>query len=823
MFDYQREYERLVRLYGCSVSDPALLVATIQRLIDSSALDSLSETDVNNVAERVYMMSMRDHSYERYAVCTLLDDLYRRVPDDLRYPVAQMQNVQHKSDRNVICPLLTSRYIANVYALAPYLAPYIDWQRDTELSYFGLVTLLQKYLLHLTEPRTRVVERPQHMYMRVALTIFQNQIVMDPDHPQFQRVVQDIVETYHMLSRGLYTHATPVLTNSGTIMQQLASCFLLEMRDDSLDGIYDTLKQCALISKWSGGVGLNIMKIRGKGSLIHGTNGLSNGVPSMLKVFDTSSVYVDQGGNKRPGAFAVYMEPWHADVLEFVKLRRQTGNHTDRVQHLFLGLWVPDLFMRRVEQDLEWTLFSPDDTPVLLELHGDAFEREYQALEQTFAGRKKVVRARELMREIVMSQIETGMPYMLYKDSCNRRSNQQHLGTIKCSNLCTEIVQYTSREEVAVCNLASLALPRFVMFCRPGDVLSQVENYARLVLPKEAEFRSEPDDEFFCPVVHLGLLKEVVRQMVRNMDSLIDVTEYPLPETRRSNMRHRPLGLGVQGLADVFCLFGCAWGDPLSRKLNVLMFEGIYYAAVKASVELADERGFYPTYPGSPASRGLLQMDMWDAVETSGLFDWPKVRQKMQRCGLRNSLLTTVMPTASTSQLLGNSISIEPYRDNIYKRITNCGEFLVVNRHLERDLKRLGLFTDAIVEQIIEGRGSVQHIESLPARLRQVYRTVYETSQRTLLEMNRDRAPYIDQSQSHNNYLLDDGDLFNRIYNCHMYGWRLGLKTGSYYVHVINKQLHSLGTKQSTNAKQLDTEKPLMCNRDDAGCVSCHS
>lgn len=787
-FDYLCEYERISSRYHCAVDQPDVLVASVQQYLDScDASDTLSDTVVSTVAEQLYTRSVYNHQYERYAVATLLDRLYASVPADVTFPVVQMNNTFHKSDPNQVAPLLDPRYSFNVMALSQELQDIVQWERDLSLSYFGFVTLQSKYLLHQNHPVSRVVERPQHMYLRVAVTAHQNRIVLDRQSPLYRKMLRDIRETYDELSLGNYTHATPVLTNSGTIMQQLASCFLAEIKGDSLDGIMRSLSDCAHISKGAGGIGMNINKVRSEGSYIHGTNGFSHGVPSMLKVYDALSVYVDQGGNKRPGAIAMYMEPWHMDVLDFIKLRRQTGNHTVRVNNLFLGLWVPDLFMRRVEQDATWTLFSPDDVPHLLELWGADFDRAYELQEQ-LPGRKQRVRARELMSELILSQIETGMPYMLYKDACNRKSNQQNLGTIKCSNLCTEIVQYSSPDEIAVCNLASVALPRFVGHTTDGR-----------------------------PYFDYAALGKTVRRAVKNMDSLIDVTSYPVPETRVSNLSHRPIGLGVQGLADVFLVFGCAWGDELSRSLNREIFECIQYHALMESCRLAKRLGRYKSYETSPAARGVLQMDWWPDAKYSGMFDWGTLRRDIQKWGLRNSLLTTVMPTATTSHLLGNSISIEPYSDNIYKHRTNCGEFVVVNRHLEQALRLRGLFEPRVVDRIVSQRGSVQNIPEIPQDVKRVFRTVYEVSQRVLLEMSAERAPFIDQSQSLNIFLLDDDKLFQKIYNCHMTGWRLGLKTGSYYIHVINKQLHALPSYQ---AKEHAEEEDKVCSRT---CDSCHS
>lgn len=796
-FDYSVEYHRIAAQYKCAVSDPELLIAKIQNKINSAQCTALDSELVDNIANEVYMLSMKDHSYERYATCSLLDRLYKLVPEDMTYSIDRMQQMSHKRHPHIIAPMLDDRFSGNYRALQPYLQPHLVHERDRDFSYFGLVTVIKKYLLRLKVPTEEVVERPQHMYMRLAVNIHQNMIVHYPHNSLFQKVVKSIVKTYDMLSRHLYTHATPTIINSGTLNNQLASCFLMHINEDSIHGIYDSLKECALISKGAGGIGMNVNPIRGNNSFIHGTNGTSHGLPSMLKVFDGTSEYVDQGGNNRKGAFAMYIEPWHIDVFDFVKLRRQTGSHEVRVRSLLLALWVPDLFMRRVEQDLDWTLFSPDDVPDLLHLWGDKFNHQYELYEndERYNSRRRRIKARALWSEIIDSQIETGLPYMLYKDACNSKSNHQHLGAITCSNLCTEIVQYSSPNEIAVCNLASVSLAKFVVWTTPGHPNYLPPNAITSI--DKTETKTEPHIDY----KHLG---KVVRRMVTNMDYIIDVTRYPLDKAEKSNKKHRPIGLGIQGLADVFLKFGCEWGDETSHFLNRSIFECIYFNALTQSCKLAKKFGKYVSYENSPVAKGLLQMDMWPAQQLCGFFDWPLLRANIAQLGVRNSLLTTVMPTASTSQIMGNSIAAEPYADQVFRRKTQCGDFLIINRHLEQDLKSLGLWTDKVMDAIIRDRGSVQDVAEIPDRLKRVYRTIYEIPQRVLLDMAAERGRFIDQSQSQNIYFFDDEQLANKIHSCHFHGWKLGLKTGQYYMHIKNKHLHANPTEFHAGSKGVE-------------------
>lgn len=608
----------------------------------------------------------------------------------------------------------------------------IVYDRDFNYQYFGFKTLERSYLLKIN---SKIVERPQHMIMRVAVGIWGDKI-------------DRVLETYNLMSNKLFTHASPTLFNAGTPQCQLSSCFLVDMKEDSIDGIYDTLKTCAMISKMAGGIGLNVHRIRATGSYIAGTNGTSNGVTPMLRVFNNTARYVDQGGNKRPGAFAIYLEPWHADVFEFLDLRKNHGKEEVRARDLFLALWIPDLFMKRVEKNGEWTLMCPNECPGLADCYGDEFEALYEKYEKEGKGRK-TMKAQKLWYAILEAQTETGNPFMLYKDAANRKSNQKNLGTIRSSNLCTEIIEYCAPDEVAVCNLASLALPSFV------DYNEGVYDFQRL--------------------------HEVTQVVVRNLNRIIDVNHYPVQEARNSNMRHRPIGVGVQGLADAFLALRMPFESPEARELNKQIFETIYHAALTASVQLAKEEGPYSTFKGSPASEGILQFDMWN-VKPSDLWDWGTLKEQVKEHGIRNSLLLAPMPTASTSQILGNNECFEPYTSNIYQRRVLAGEFQVVNPWLLKDLVDMGLWSDAMKNRIISENGSIQNIPNIPADIKALYKTVWEISQRQVIQMSADRGAFIDQSQSLNIHMKDP--TMGKITSMHFAGWKLGLKTGMYYLRT---------------------------------------
>ena len=646
-----------------------------------------------------------------------------------------------------IHPLL----LASIKEHGPEIDAKIHHDRDYLLDYFGFKTLERSYLLKDTS--MVVQERPQHMWMRVALALWFN------DLPR-------AFETYDYMSTKCFTHATPTLFNAGTPRQQLSSCFLLAMSDDSIQGIYKTLGDCAAISKFAGGIGLHLHNVRARGSLIKGTNGQSNGLVPMLRVFNNTARYVDQGGGKRNGSFAMYLEPWHADVEDFLKMRLNTGSEEERARDLFYALWIPDLFMERVEADGDWSLFCPNEAPGLADVWGDDFKALYERYEKEGRARK-VVKAQKLWFQTLDSQMETGTPYLLYKDAANRKSNQQNLGTIKSSNLCTEIIEYSNKEETAVCNLASLALPSFVS--------DGVFDYAKL--------------------------RQVTRVAIRNLNRVIDINFYPTPETERSNMRHRPVGLGVQGLADVFALLGLAWEQEEAAKANQLIFEHMYFAAVEASVEVAKVEGPYSTFKGSPASKGMLQPDLWSVkpiTETDGSLDWAGLREAVKTHGLRNSLLIAPMPTASTSQILGFNECFEPFTSNLYTRRTLAGEFIVINRYLLADLMKAGLWSEDMKQQIVARNGSVQGIPGINEELQLRYKTSWEMKQKVLIDMAAARGAFICQSQSLNLFVADP--TYSKLTSMHFYAWKQGLKTGCYY----------LRTKAPATAQKFTVDPRLM-------------
>ncbi|ABD97642.1 ribonucleotide reductase large subunit [Taterapox virus] len=626
-------------------------------------------------------------------------------------------------------PIISSITMDVVNKYKDKLNSVIIYERDFSYNYFGFKTLEKSYLLKINN---KIVERPQHMLMRVAVGIHQWDI-------------DSAIETYNLLSEKWFTHASPTLFNAGTSRHQMSSCFLLNMMDDSIEGIYDTLKRCALISKMAGGIGLSISNIRASGSYISGTNGTSNGIIPMLRVYNNTARYIDQGGNKRPGVMAIYLEPWHSDIMAFLDLKKNTGNEEHRTRDLFIALWIPDLFMKRVKDDGEWSLMCPDECPGLDNVWGDEFERLYTLYERE-KRYKSIIKARVVWKAIIESQIETGTPFILYKDACNKKSNQQNLGTIKCSNLCTEIIQYADANEVAVCNLASVALNMFVIDGR-FDFLK---------------------------------LKDVVKVIVRNLNKIIDINYYPIPEAEISNKRHRPIGIGVQGLADAFILLNYPFDSLEAQDLNKKIFETIYYGALEASCELAEKEGPYDTYVGSYASNGILQYDLWNVVP-SDLWNWEPLKDKIRTYGLRNSLLVAPMPTASTAQILGNNESVEPYTSNIYTRRVLSGEFQVVNPHLLRVLTERKLWNDEIKNRIMADGGSIQNT-NLPEDIKRVYKTIWEIPQKTIIKMAADRGAFIDQSQSMNIHIADPS--YSKLTSMHFYGWSLGLKTGMYYLRT---------------------------------------
>lgn len=640
-------------------------------------------------------------------------------------------------------PLLDDEIIQIIEDNAEVLDSTIIYDRDFGFDFFGFKTLEKAYLLKLNG---KIAERPQHMYMRVAVGIHKTDI-------------EAAIKTYHLMSERWFTHATPTLFNAGTPKPQMSSCFLLTMKDDSIEGIYDTLKQTAKISQSAGGIGLSIHNIRATGSYIGGTNGTSNGIIPMLRVFNDTARYVDQGGGKRKGAFAIYLEPWHADVFEFLDLRKNHGKEELRARDLFYALWMNDLFMQRVEDNTTWSLFCPNEAPDLADCFGKEFEELYTRYEAEGRARK-TIKAQDLWFAIIDSQIETGTPYILHKDAANSKSNQQNLGTIKSSNLCTEIIEYTSPDEVAVCNLASLALPKFVI---------------------NGTFDHQK-------------LYDVTYEVTKNLNKIIDNNYYPVEEAKNSNMRHRPIGLGVQGLADAFIMLRLPFESDLAKMLNKNIFETIYFAAMTASKDLAKEQGAYQTYEGSPVSKGIFQYDMWNVTPTDR-WDWATLKEEVKKYGVRNSLLVAPMPTASTSQILGNNECFEPYTSNIYTRRVLSGEFIIVNKHLLKDLVNLGLWNNNMKNKIIAANGSIQNIDEIPADIKELYKTVWEIKQRNLIDMAADRGAYICQSQSLN--LFVESPSASKLTSMHFYGWKKGLKTGMYY----------LRTQAATQAVQFTVEK----------------
>jgi len=695
--------------------------------------DGVTTSELDNLAAEVAAtMTVSHPDYAILAARVSVSNLHKNTKKSFSEVMTDLyEYVNPRTGKKA--PLLSDEVYQVIKDNAEMLDSAIIYNRDFNYDYFGFKTLERSYLLKLNG---QIAERPQHMLMRVSVGIHLNDLAAAK-------------ETYELMSKKFFTHATPTLFNSGTPKPQMSSCFLLTMKDDSIDGIYDTLKQTAKISQSAGGIGLSIHNIRATGSYISGTNGTSNGIVPMLRVFNDTARYVDQGGGKRKGSFAIYVEPWHADIFDFLDLKKNHGKEEMRARDLFYAMWIPDLFMKRVQEDSTWTLMCPNECPGLYDTYGDDFERMYEQYEAENKGRK-TIRARELWEKILESQIETGTPYMLYKDAANRKSNQKNLGTIRSSNLCTEILEYTSEDEVAVCNLASIALPMFV---------------------KNGSFD------------HKELFR-VTKRVTKNLNRVIDRNYYPVIEAQNSNFRHRPVGLGVQGLADAFILLRMPFTSDEAKKLNQEIFETLYFAAVTASMEEAKEDGAYETYKGSPISEGLFQHNLWNIKdeELSGRWDWAKLRKDVKKYGVRNSLLVAPMPTASTSQILGNNEAFEPYTSNIYTRRVLSGEFIVVNKHLLEDLVSLGLWNDTLKEEIMRANGSIQHIEGIPQDLKELYKTVWELSMKDIIDMSRHRGYYIDQSQSLN--LFMENANMAKLTSMHFYAWQSGLKTGMYYLRT---------------------------------------
>ncbi|KAJ3125211.1 Ribonucleoside-diphosphate reductase large subunit [Nowakowskiella sp. JEL0407] len=715
--------------YGLDMNyvDPALVA---QKVI-TGVYQGVTTVELDNLAaETTAYLTTKHPDYAILAARIAISNLHKETKKQFSSVIEDLYNYVHPKT-GLAAPMVSKETYECVMRNQDRLNSAIIYDRDFNYNYFGFKTLERSYLLRM---KGKVAERPQHMLMRVAVGIHADD-------------VDAVIESYNLMSEKYFTHASPTLFNAGTPRPQLSSCFLLTMKDDSIEGIYETLKTCAMISKTAGGIGLNIHNIRALGSYIAGTNGHSNGIIPMLRVFNNTARYVDQGGNKRPGAFAIYLEPWHADIFDFLDLRKNTGKDEARARDLFYALWIPDLFMNRVETNGDWSLFCPAECPGLQDVWGEEFEKLYATYEQSGKARK-VIKAQKLWYAIIDAQTETGNPYMLYKDACNRKSNQQNLGTIKCSNLCTEIVEYSSADEVAVCNLASIALPSFVV--------------------NKDEFDFEK-------------LKEVTKVVTRNLNKIIDINYYPVIEAERSNLRHRPIGIGVQGLADAFIKMRLPFDCERARTLNREIFETIYFGALEASCEIAEKDGPYQTFPGSPVSKGVLQFDMWNVVPTER-WNWAELRQKIAKHGVRNSLLVAPMPTASTSQILGNNECFEPYTSNIYTRRVLAGEFQIVNPHLLKDLTELGLWDDAMKNRIIAEGGSVQRIQAIPKELKDIYKTVWEISQRSIIDMAVDRGAYIDQSQSLNIHIAEA--TYSKLTSMHFHGWKRGLKTGMYYLRT---------------------------------------
>ncbi len=739
--------------YGLSEHVDTFAVA--QKVIEG-IFDGVTTSQLDNLAAEIAAsMTTRHPDFALLAARIAVSNLHKNTKKSFSAVMKDMYEYidDHTGKK---APLLSDDVFEIIWKNRDVLDSTIIYDRDFGYDYFGFKTLEKSYLLKING---QIAERPQHMIMRVAIGIHKEDI-------------EAAIETYNLMSERWFTHATPTLFNAGSPKPQLSSCFLLQMKDDSIDGIYDTLKNCAKISQSAGGIGLSIHNIRATGSYIRGTNGTSNGIVPMLRVFNDTARYVDQGGGKRKGSFAIYLEPWHADIFDFLELKKNHGKEENRARDLFYALWIPDLFMERVEADGEWSLFCPNEAPGLCDTYGDKFRDLYLKYESE-GRQRKTVKAQELWFAIMESQIETGTPYMLYKDACNEKSNQKNLGTIKSSNLCTEIMEYTAADEIAVCNLASIALPRFV--------INGKFDHQRLF--------------------------EITYVVTKNLNKVIDVNYYPVEEARRSNMRHRPIGIGVQGLADAFILLRMPFESDEARELNREIHETIYYAAMTASKDLAKVNGAYETYNGSPVSQGIFQYDMWN-VTPGNRWEWDVLKEEVKKYGVRNSLLLAPMPTASTSQILGNNECFEPYTSNIYSRRVLSGEFPIVNKHLLKDLVKLDLWNESMKNKIIAANGSVQNIEEIPQDLKEIYKTVWEIKQRTIIDMAADRGAYICQSQSLNLFIQDAN--FAKLTSMHFYAWKKGLKTGMYY----------LRTKSAADAVKFTIDQSYLKQAQESAAIS---
>ena len=778
---------------GLDVIPDLIAKKTLQSLIDGIKTSALDE-----LAAQLSVSLVTTHpDYGILASRIIISNHQKNTEPSFTKTMKALANQTHPKTGAHIS-YLSASYMAAVEEFQVELDAAIQHERDFLLDYFGFKTLeRQKYLLRSTEGVS--LERPQHMWMRVAVGLWGawateqvklSAAVLDPTILKDTRALafQRILETYEELSTKHLIHATPTLFNAGSERAQMSSCYLLTMSDDSIDGIYKTLADCAKISKYAGGIGLSIHNIRARGAYINGNGGTSTGIVPLLRNFNATARYVDQG-SKRNGSFAIYLEPWHADVEDFLKLKLNTGSEEERARDLFYALWISDLFMQRVEANKPWTLFCPSEAPGLADVWGAEFNALYERYEAEGKGRKQVD-ARTLWDRIILSQMETGTPYMLYKDAANSKSNQQNLGTIKSSNLCTEIIEYSSPEETAVCNLASLALPAYV--------------------------RGKTFD--------FDALRRTVKIAVRNLNRVIDINFYPTPETRTSNMRHRPIGLGVQGLADVFAMLRMPWEQPAASRLNQLIFEHIYFAALEASADLAELETPYSSFAGSPASKGILQFDLWNVVpitQTEGTLDWTALKARIQAKGIRNSLLVAPMPTASTSQILGYNECFEPITSNIYTRRTLAGEFIVLNKYLVRELLKLGLWNETLKNQIIQNNGSVQALD-IPAGTKALYKTAWEIKQKTLIDMSADRGAFVCQSQSLNLFIADPSQKV--LSSMQFYAWKRGLKTGQYYLRTkpqVMAQKFTIDPELQREAERSELERREKEMAPEEGCTMC--
>lgn len=747
-----------------SINYASLVIKVIDQLYDGIPTTKIDEL----TAEQCAALSTQHPDYITLASYIATSNNHKNT--DASFYKVMTKLYKNKDSHKCSCPLISEKTMSVITKHKEELENMVVHQRDFLIEYFGYKTLEYSYLLKING---QVVERPQYMWLRVSIGIHGDNI-------------GKIKETYDLMSQKYFTHATPTLFNSGTLRPQLSSCYLIAMENDSLGGIFNTLTDCAHISKWAGGIGLHIHNIRARGSLIRGTNGASTGIVPMLRVFNSTARYVDQGG-RRNGSFAIYLEPWHADIRDFLELKKNHGDEEIKARDLFYALWVPDLFMKKIKENEDWCLFCPDECPGLSDVYGDAFENLYHKYESE--GREKCkLKARDLWFKILDSQMETGTPYLLYKDACNKKSNQQNVGTIKSSNLCCEVVQYSDDKETAVCNLASIALNRFV---------------------------NEKDKTFDFELLH-----SVTKSVTYNLNQVIDVNYYPTEKTRTSNMRHRPIGIGVQGLADTFMMMDFAFNSSQAKQLNTHIFETIYHAALETSVELSKKHGPYDSFQGSPASKGILQFDMWNVDPGNSRYDWTEMKKSIVTHGIRNSLLIAPMPTASTSQILGNNEAFEPITSNIYTRRTLAGEFIVINKYLMRELIDMGIWTEALKNNIIANRGSVQHLTNLSEHMRNKYKTVWELPMKDLIDMSADRAAFICQSQSLNLWMEEPS--YGPLTSMHFYAWNKGLKTGLYYLRRKPKHQAQQFTIEPEKI-QNNTAVQSQSDKEDFVCTMCSS